>query len=653
MVSLDENNLTKNKSKPYELVVVRNDVLFIFNFLIRIMKKIIQFLAILFLFSGINTSYAAHLSESLLITAKLTGGQEVPPVTTSATGVASFRLNATQDTMCIDIITIGLSGPITGIHVHDGAMGMTGGAILDLSPFVNGNRVSAVITGSDLTPEKLAKYLTQQYYVNVHTTANAGGEIRGQLKLETDKGYKASMDANQQVHTVVSNAQGLGSFAVSLTGEKIDVKLITTGLSGAITAAHLHYGAPGMAGGVAVNLSTLIMGNSIVGSVDISAITGLIDSLKAGNVYVNIHTTLNAAGEIRGQLETNHNLYFDGFLDVNQQTGAVTGSNAKGVAIVEIVPTLDSVITTCLTDSLSGPITGAHLHQAAAGADGPVIINLSAGIMGNLVSSVSDGFTTPMLQAILTGGVYINIHTTLNASGETRAQLSRLAREGYTITLDGAQEVPSVTASGQGSGIVSIDRNRSNAHYMVVVSGLTDAITAAHFHDGIAGTTGGAIYDLSDKFNKAGTEDGAFGYWTELDATPFTAANEHMFRHDEIYVNIHTAANASGELRGQVLRGGTCMNVPTNTGRQEIFEEVTLFPNPVTDRMTLSMMTTIEFNGQLVISNILGQTLKVENITKGTDLSQHEINVSDLNTGLYILTIRNDQYDYSIRFVKK
>ena len=618
------------------------------------MKKFNLLIIIIFLLSNINPLQAAHLSESLLITAKLTGSQQVPPVTTNATGVASFRLNATQDTMCIDIITMGLSGEITGIHVHDGAMGTTGGVALNLTNFVNGNRISAVITGNDLSAENIAKYLSEQFYVNVHTAANPNGEIRGQLKLETDKGYKASLDAAQQTHTVVSTAQGLGAFSVSLTGEKIGVKLIATGLTGVITAAHLHYGAPGVAGGVAVNLSGLIAGNEIVGFVDISSNADIMDSLKAGNVYVNIHTALNPAGEIRGQLMMNQNLFFDGSLDVNQETAVVINSNAKGVVIVEVTPTLDSVMTTCLVDSLSGMITGAHLHEAGVGVDGAVIVNVSAGISGNLISHSFDIFTSSMLKAALTGDVYMNIHTAQNPAGETRGQLSRLAREGYTITLNGGQQVPSVTTTAQGSGIVSIDRDRSNAHYMIIATGLSDAITSAHFHNEAAGANGGVIYDLSSSFSLSGTEDGAFGYWTDLNmTTPFMSSTETMFRHDEVYVNVHTAANPGGEIRGQVLRGGTCMNIPTNViNRQEIFEEVRLFPNPVTDRMTLSMTTTIDFEGQLVISNALGQVVRTENIPQSTDLSNYSVDVNNLQTGLYILTVRNEKYDYSMRFVK-
>ncbi|MGB0864333.1 MAG: CHRD domain-containing protein [Saprospiraceae bacterium] len=611
--------------------------------------------AFLLMFS--TSTEAAHLSESLLVTARLSGSQEVPMVSTNATGVASFRLNDSKDTMCIDIIAAGLSGAITGAHVHEGAMGTNGGVVLNLTNFINGNRIRAVITGTDLTAEKIGKYLSGQYYVNIHTEANASGEIRGQLKLETDKGFQANLDAGQQVHTVVSSAKGLGAFTVSLPQQKLEVKMITTDLSGAITAAHLHYGKVGVAGGVAVNLSSMIDGNAIVGTVDISAVAGLMDSLMAGKVYINVHTAANASGEIRGQLMTNSNLVFDGMMDVNQQTQAVVGSMARGVVIVEIAPTLDTVWTHSLVDSLSGAITGAHLHDGGVGVSGGVLVNLTTGIMfGNEVNAmatidVSLTADLEILNKLLTGNVYMNAHTTMNAAGEARGQLSRIVREGYTISLDGVQAM--TMTSGEGVGIVSIDRSRSNAHYMIVTSGLSGAITSAHFHNAEAGVSGGVIYDLSGSFGLSGTFDGAFGYWTDLDVnTAFAAANELMFRHDEVYVNIHTMANAAGEIRGQVLREGMCSNAATGIDRTNIFEEVRIFPNPASTQLTLSVDLKSSFDGNVVVTNTLGQVMMVEQVTSNTDLQNYSLNIQGLSNGLYFLTIHNDEYEYTTRFIK-
>lgn len=602
------------------------------------------------------TTFGAHLSDNLLVSARLSGAQEVPAVTTSATGVAGFSINSAKDSVCIDIIVVGLSGPITGIHIHDGVAGTNGGVVFNLGSFVSGNRIQTVITGADLTAEIMGKLLSSEYYLNVHTAANPNGEIRGQLKLETDMGLKANLDASQQVHTSTSNATGLGAFTVSLTGDYIEVKLLTTGLSGAITAAHLHTGAAGTAGPVALNLSGLIDGNAIIGGIDLTTVTGLIDDLQAGNIYVNIHTAANPDGEIRGQLTTNMNLKFDGMMDVAQEPHVVTGSMGRGITIVEVSPKLDEIFTYALFDGLSGAATAAHLHEGGAGVSGGVLVNVTPGISGSSISSTNAldiSTDLAILNEMLEGNVYLNIHTTLNAAGEIRGQLSRIVREGYTVSLDGGQEVPVVTTSAEGAGIVSIDRNRSNAHYMIVVNGLSDNLTGAHFHNEAVGANGGVVYNITPSFGGTTTNDGAFGYWTDLDmATPFTAANEEMFRNNEIYVNIHTVMNPNGEIRGQVAREGVCSN-PTITVRKDIFESVTIFPNPVTDRFTLSMELTEAFDGNLFITNTLGQVVKSDNLPTGTDLSNHQVDVTGLAKGMYFLTIKNDTYSYTIRFIKE
>lgn len=602
---------------------------------------------------GTSAIQAAHLSESLLITARLNGAQEVPMVMTDAEGLASFRLNATRDTMCIDFVGINLSGPITGIHVHDGVAGTNGGVVLNLTPFLNGNRVSAVVTGSDLSPEKLAKYLTEGYYLNVHTAANPNGEIRGQLKLETDKGYLALLDDEQQVHSVNSDALGLASFVVGMPGETMEVKMITTGLSGPITMAHLHYGAPGVAGGVAVDLTPFIMGNSIMGMVDISGVADLMDSLQAGSIYVNVHTAANPNGEIRGQLMMPEGLYIDGMLDVAQETHTVVGSMAKGVAVAIVHPMLDSITTYCLTDSLSGNIVAAHYHQGAVGVSGGVLIDLGTGIDQNrIMATTAVGGNMP-LNALLRGEAYINIHTMLNAAGEIRGQMYRAAREGYTLSLDGGQEVPAVMTNGQGTGMVSIDRNRTNAHYMMVVSDLSGPLTMAHFHNAAAGANGGVVYNLTPSFSGMDTTDAAYGYWTDMDMMmPFMAMNEMQFRNDEIYVNIHTMMHPSGEVRGQVMRGGTCMNVPTSTRQATWTAELSVFPNPVSDQLFVTLETPLPQDGQITLSNLLGQVIYQEQIPAGSVLNAHGIDARDLPTGMYVLTLRAGEQQFSTKLVK-
>ena len=74
--------------------------------------------ALLFLTAPLSVS-ADHLHAHLLLTARLSGDQETPAVPAAAQGMAGFTLNETRDTLFVQAAFSGLSGPITGAHVHE------------------------------------------------------------------------------------------------------------------------------------------------------------------------------------------------------------------------------------------------------------------------------------------------------------------------------------------------------------------------------------------------------------------------------------------------------------------------------------------------------------------------------------------------------
>jgi hypothetical protein len=111
--------------------------------------------------------------------ATLTGGEEVPPVTTSATGTAEATYDRTSNMLNYRVTYSGLSGPATAGHIH-GPAG-PGQNAPPVVPFANSG--TSPITGQvRLTPEQYNQLSSGQWYVNIHTARNAGGEIRGQLR---------------------------------------------------------------------------------------------------------------------------------------------------------------------------------------------------------------------------------------------------------------------------------------------------------------------------------------------------------------------------------------------------------------------------------------------------------------------------------------
>jgi hypothetical protein len=106
----------------------------------------------------------------------LSGSNEVPPVSTSASGQAQFSVDrdwAIQG----QVLTTGITG--TAAHIHEAAPGSNGPVIIPLTR--SGDGQWSVPAGARLTDSQFKSYRAGHLYVNVHSAANPGGEIRGQL----------------------------------------------------------------------------------------------------------------------------------------------------------------------------------------------------------------------------------------------------------------------------------------------------------------------------------------------------------------------------------------------------------------------------------------------------------------------------------------
>ncbi|WP_234369109.1 CHRD domain-containing protein [Brumimicrobium mesophilum] len=579
-------------------------------------------------------SFAAHLGDQLTFSARMNGAQEVPAVTTTGQGVATMVLNGTRDTLCVSIYTAGVPETIMGLHLHSGVAGTNGGVVVDLTPYIIDGNVKAVLTGSALTSSLISDMITGGIYVNAHTASNMDGEIRGQVKLETDFPYRATLDGSQEVPMVSTMATGLGVFNLSLDKKKLMYWVSADGLSGPIMGAHLHMAAAGANGAVVVDLTPTIMGNAIVGVADVSGVAGFANDLEAGDIYINVHTAANMDGEIRGQLTYDNQVAFDGVLSGDQEVPAVS-TMATGVVKVSLSSDFSTINYSAQVEGLSGAIMGAHFHNEAAGANGPVVVDLTGDVNGNIISGTITGaaVTQDLIREFLEGNIYLNVHTAANMGGEIRAQISRVAREGYSVNLSGDQEVPSVSTMANGGGIITISRERNNAHVMIVVKELSGTIDAAHIHNAVAGMNGGVEFNLSSWFSMTENYDGAFGYLTSDSPMPMNAAAETKFRNNEMYVNIHTAANPDGEVRGQVLRGSECSQEFLGLSDNELEENnLTAYPNPTTDKITLSFE---KFNGEMNVQvvDIYGKTVQ----TKSIKSNNTTIDMSGLPSGVYMI----------------
>jgi hypothetical protein len=106
----------------------------------------------------------------------LSGNEEVPAVKTAAKGSGSFRV-AEDGTISGSVKTEGVQG--TMAHIHRGAKGQNGPVIIPLTK--NGDTYS-VPEGKKLTDAQMKDLKAGNLYVNVHSNAHKGGEIRAQIE---------------------------------------------------------------------------------------------------------------------------------------------------------------------------------------------------------------------------------------------------------------------------------------------------------------------------------------------------------------------------------------------------------------------------------------------------------------------------------------
>ena len=139
---------------------------------------------------------AAHAqAQTLTFTAQLHGGNENPAVLTGSAGTATVTWNAGANTGTYRVEVYNMPVGTTASHIHVGAPGVNGPVVINFTVPAGGISNDYALTGtfacSDVTVrapqginscEDFAQaLLLGNTYVNVHSTANPGGEIRGQL----------------------------------------------------------------------------------------------------------------------------------------------------------------------------------------------------------------------------------------------------------------------------------------------------------------------------------------------------------------------------------------------------------------------------------------------------------------------------------------
>jgi len=500
-------------------------------------------------------------SDLVAFLALMQPSNEVPAINDTSSGTAIIWAHVANDgtnvlSASVDFnISTKFSGAVTvtGLHIHNAAAGVAGPIVIptDVNGTTNsiaidaagkasiakqvqspsGNAMNAVILDMINHPEN--------YYVNIHTTVSPGGAMRGQLLKADMSELMGMMSPKNEVPANNTTGSGIASVLL-LRGRDATGKvaaataifdLIYTGFdpSTIFTGFHIHDGAAGINGPVIINsglsgTNTLAVDPSGSGHLNFVIPMTSLDASFAAEMatandltvnprahYINIHTTTFGGGIMRDQMRPVESSSIQVNMQPSNETPPIAGLTASAPAQVPVllIRNADGSIAagTIVFDvnfrgfPASTTFTGLHLHTAAAGVAGPVVI--SSGLDANANKVVSDTGSGNVFRAVTVAdtagiaalnslvkdpsGLYINLHTTVNPGGAIRDQLATPLGK-PAVTCIAATSSPVLTAAP--GAIISV-YGTNLAGFSSGLDGFAPGSALANSMNGVSVTVGG------------------------------------------------------------------------------------------------------------------------------------------------------------------
>lgn len=447
----------------------------------------------------------------------MTASQVVPPGTSAASGNCTADLNASATELAIHC-THNLANPDEA-HVHDAPRGQNGPVVHTFpSP------ASPIAQNVPLTPRLVADFAASFLYVDVHGAGasedDPGDQIRGQIAAPvatvstgTIRIVKSTTPAGGTGFTFTDDISGS---AGSFTLHDGQVETFTTVPAGTYTVT--EGASPGY------SLTDVVCG----------------DSDSTGNPFARNATIRLQGGEtvtctFRNLQNVAAPQHFVFHLSGDQEAPP-NGSTARGGCYAQFnagAATLSLVCAHNVTDP-----TLMHIHGGAAGENGPVAFDLHDPV--SPVEAVWSGMTATDVADLLAGRLYVNVHAGGRPAGEIRGQILPRTVDNFSFVANAAQEVPPTDSTATGN--CSADLSDDAQSLFVQCSHNVAAVIDNHLHAAPPGVDGPPVfhYPVTNPFS--GT-------------TPLTPRLIADFAAGFLYVNIHSPAYETGEIRGQLIAG--------------------------------------------------------------------------------------------------
>lgn len=380
-------------------------------------------------------------------------------------------------------------------------------------------------------------------------------------------------------------------------------------VSSNLTAMHIHRGAATANGPVVIDSTlpapvadattgTLALQGPVLPT-NANALAALRDLVAdPSGFYLNMHTTRNPGGEMRGQLMKAERLVLMTFMSPENEVPAITGSTAKAICAINVIASrsasgapISAEVT--FDANYSGfpdgtNFTGFHIHNGPAGVNAGVVIN--TGLSGQVPANAAGGNLryevqidpANVNQAAAVAGLfnapsqyYVNVHTTVSPGGAARGQLRNTDRMNFQTQLLTTNEVPATNIDAAANASFTMHTLRNNEGWIVAGYTIFDAnyrfpgsvqITGMHVHDGAAGANGPVVINSGLAAANQPVNPGGFGnvYRALVQSSDLAirSMNQVSIDPNSTYYNVHTTDFPGGVFRNQT---GTVLNTPIIT----------------------------------------------------------------------------------------
>lgn len=488
-----------------------------------------------------------------------------------------------------------------------------------------------------LTDQNISDLLKGNMSLNVVTMSDT---LSGQIMLHKQTNFTAMLSGPQEIPRNNSTATGLGHF--ELTDQGLSYYITLSGID-KISAAHFHLAPIGVPGGVVHPItfdSNMVASGtwSMTGDSLGNLTNDMVNAFLEGKIYVNVHTPSHPAGEIRGQVLLSSGTDFKAHLTGTQETPPIRNTT---MGTGNFILTNEGLVFKITVDSLK--MTAAHFHLASAGVPGGVVKTITPDFQDSIKTSGNTAvgiwrrtgdvqpLTDSLINSLLTGDIYVNVHTAAHPGGEIRGQVLLNGGTGFVSIFD-TSATNTMAAGVLGSGSYSL----TDAGLIFKAAVNANSIKSASINLGPSGQTGSVVHDITTNFQGSSVK----GAWLMLNDSSAVDNLSALFTNG-LSLNVQSSSLPVGNLSGTITRGFTPTVVSVTQTKQipNKFKLDQNYPNPFNPSTVIKFSIPERGAVNLSVYNLLGEKI--------TTLINDQ-----LNTGSYSVTFDASNFASGVYFYR-